>query len=731
MSDKALRYIIYIGLFLVPFTPLIVAESLFFPFITGKAFFFRAIVTVVVLAFSVLALRNSEYRPKYSHILGALSVFLLGLAVSTILAENSFKAFWSNFERMEGYITLLYLSAYFLVLGTMFKSQSMWNSLLATSLGASAIMAIYSFFQLAGKITINQGGVRVDGTLGNASYLGIYMVFHIFFAGLLFMRYRQGWQRILLALVGLANLVVLYFTATRGSILGLLGGAFISFAYLTLKSEKGDKIRKVALAGAVGLLILFSGFLAVRDSGFVQKSPVLSRFASLSFSEIKTQGRYFVWPMAWRGALERPIFGWGQEGFNYVFNKNYDSRMYTQEPWFDRTHNAFLDWLVAGGFVGLLAYLSILVALLYSVVKANDNFLTKGDKAVIFGLLGAYLFHNLFVFDQISSYILFFTLLAYGHAHSSDNAPGLWQRFSTKLSRIFDRENSRPIYESIAVILAVAILYFAVIGPYLQNRRLMSILALNSQGQVGTVEDYKKPLAKNGIGFSEALEHLSRAVVTLNANPNVSAEMKGELFSLIDSSFKKQLAIAPNDARYQLFYGLFLSGFGQVTEAEPVFARALELSPNKQSMYFELVGALISQGRAKEAIPYAKKAYELEPNFFEAKFIYGLTAIAGGERQLADQIFSDVPTEKLIFDDRLVTVLLMAGRVDEIIEIAKQRIALDPNNNQHRITLAAAYLQANRRSEAVVAIREIIRLDPSFKERGEYYIKEIEAGRNP
>ena len=231
MSNNQLRYIILAGIFAVPFVPFVVAGSLFFPFITGKASVFSIIVEIFFACYLVLAVRDENYRPKFNWLLGSVFVFLLVMGVADIFAVNSYKAFWSNYERMEGYITLLHLGALFLVMGSVLKTQEIWNKLLATSLGASTIMAIYSFFQLAGKININQGTVRVDGTLGNAAYLGIYMVFHIFFASLLFVRSKSLWAKILLGLVALADLIVLYFTATRGAILGFIGGAFIAFIF--------------------------------------------------------------------------------------------------------------------------------------------------------------------------------------------------------------------------------------------------------------------------------------------------------------------------------------------------------------------------------------------------------------------------------------------------------------------------------------------------------------------
>jgi len=52
-----------------------------------------------------------------------------------------------------------------------------------------------------------------------------------------------------------------------------------------------------------------------------------------------TESRFIVWNMAWKGFEEHPVLGWGQESFNYVFNKYYNPKLYNQEQWFDRTHD--------------------------------------------------------------------------------------------------------------------------------------------------------------------------------------------------------------------------------------------------------------------------------------------------------------------------------------------------------------------------------------------------------
>ena len=54
-TKQIARWIALAALFLVPLTPLLVANGYFFPFITGKAFYFRILMEIAVSAWAVLA----------------------------------------------------------------------------------------------------------------------------------------------------------------------------------------------------------------------------------------------------------------------------------------------------------------------------------------------------------------------------------------------------------------------------------------------------------------------------------------------------------------------------------------------------------------------------------------------------------------------------------------------------------------------------------------------------
>src|SRR3989338_1717974 len=416
--NKILRCVALGGIFLVPFVPLVVVNNLFFPFITGKAFVFRILVMIAAGAWLILALRDPDYRPKNSWLIKALVAFLIIIGLADIFSANPSKSFWSNFERMEGWVGIFHLFLYFLVAGTMLNDWKYWKRFFQTSITVSVIMAGYGIFQLAGVLVINQGGTRLDGTFGNATYLAVYMLFHIFLTFFLLLRERfsktlQWTYGVIIAL----QLFILYHTATRGAVLGLVGGILIAAILIALFDKERLFLKKSARFTLVAILILIVGFIAIRNVAFIQKSAALSRLASISLNEATP--RFMVWQMGWQGFKERPVLGWGQENFNFVFNKYYDPNMYTQEQWFDRVHNIVFDWLIAAGFLGLLAYGLLFLGTLYYLWRRQSRF-SITEKSIVTGLLAGYTFHNLFVFDNVVSYIFFFTVMAYVYVMSQE-----------------------------------------------------------------------------------------------------------------------------------------------------------------------------------------------------------------------------------------------------------------------------------------------------------------------
>src|SRR3989344_44404 len=427
--NAILRNALVLGLFLVPLVPLIVAAtpfpSLFFPYITGKNFTFRILVELMTAGWLILALRDASYRPRRTLLLIAVALFTLIVALADAFSVNPFKSFGSNFERMEGFVTIAHLCLYFLVLGAILRTEGSWKNFWHVSLGAAFIASLYAITQLLGWFPMHQGD-RPDSTLGNATYLAGYLLFHVFIAGFLFLRAEGNLVRYAYAALGILYAAVVYLTASRGAFLGLLAGSIIAAVIVILWGREHRRARQWALGSIIAVVALVGLFFAVKDTTFVRENHVLGRLASISLEAGKS--RFLIWNMAWEGFKDRPLLGWGQEGFNFVFNTYYDPKMYDQESWFDRVHNVFLDWLIAAGILGLISSLSLYAVAFLSIWR-RGVFESVLERAVLTGLITAYAVHNFFVFDNIASYLLFFALLAFLSVRAEGGASPLFSRF--------------------------------------------------------------------------------------------------------------------------------------------------------------------------------------------------------------------------------------------------------------------------------------------------------------
>lgn len=721
--EKGLRYAIFAGLFGILFIPFIVSGNFFFPFITGKAFTFRIVVEIIFALWLILALRDVSVRPRGSILLYVLLAFIASLGISTLLAENPHKSFWSNFERMEGYISLLHFGAYFLVASSMLQTQKIWRAFWNTSIGISTLLALYGVFQLAGVFTINQGGVRVDATFGNASYLAVYMLFHFFLTLIALVDWKP--KRHVQTLYGVAlvlQALMIFYTATRGSILGTIGGLFLSGIIFIIFS-KGQKIlRRAGAALAIFILALSGGFIAIKDSDFVQNNQVLTRIASISLEEGQT--RFTIWGMAWQGFLERPVFGWGQENFNYIFNKYYEPSLYAQEPWFDRAHNIFFDWLVSGGIVGFLLYLALFFVALWYLWKPSNNF-SIGEKSLIMGLLAGYGFHNLFVFDNLMSYVLFLSLLAYLAVRN--------QKETSQKGKTVHGTNFWAA-SGVVTVLAVVVIYVANVPGMARASGIIDAIRPYEIGLTQNFEEFKEIISPSGLGRQEAHEQLVQFAAQIrsqNLAQLSSAQFKEEVALFTLDAFQKEIERAPNDARLRVFYASYARQLGLYDLAEEHIEKGSEFSPKKQSILFERALAASDKGDLATALEYFKQAFELEPEYDRARIFYAATAIRTGNTGVADQVLTERYGTHVVTDPFILQAYLDIGDSARVTLIAEKIAEENPQNIETWLQLAATYLEVGRRLDAINAIERAIAIDPQFKEQGEFYISEIRAGRNP
>jgi hypothetical protein len=207
------------------------------------------------------------------------------------------------------------------------------------------------------------------------------------------------------------DVIAFLLTQSRGGLAGL-GVGILVFAFFYAAFTKEKKIR-VGIFSALAVLFVAYGVLYVnRESDFVVRTG-LARFVNFQAS---VTTRLIAWDIAWKGFLERPVFGWGFDNFHILFNLKYNPqslRFGNYETWFDRSHNTIMDVLSMTGVVGFITFAGMYVMLFYSVIKAfRKKWIDLTFASILTGLPMAYFVQNLFVFDHPAAFSMSYLLFA-------------------------------------------------------------------------------------------------------------------------------------------------------------------------------------------------------------------------------------------------------------------------------------------------------------------------------
>ncbi len=711
--NNSLKWSVIIGLFLVTISPTIISSSLLFPFIAGKALYFRAIIDIVFALYVILALRDPQYRPKKSLLSLIATIFLVVVFVADMFGVNSHKSIWSNFERMEGFFMILHLWMFYIVAGSVMVKKH-WQAWMNSSIVVSTIIAVYGLLQVFGKIEIRQGADRLDATLGNASYLAVYMLLNIGFAlYLLLERSKERWAQVVYGISILLNLYIIYKTATRGTILGIVVGAIVASIIYVWK-EKHNKIgRYVAMIMLAVVFLSGAGFYAIKDTQFVKNNVTLRRIASTTLQNARTK---YIWPIAFKGISEKPILGYGQDGFNYVFNKFYNPKMWTEEQWFDRAHNVFLDWFIAAGVLGFGLYVTLYVLSILYIWKGSFH---VHEKAVLIGLVVAYAIHNMTVFDNISSYILFFALLAFLHSLKAKDY--VYKEFE------INKDVLELVITPATIVVMLVCLYFVNIVPYRLGGMIIDGIRQYPEGLNKNLGIHRNALDINVTGSQEAREQIiqnAENIIRSSKDPKTQQAF----FELAQLAIKKQIEYAPLDARSYILGGSFLNRVGRFDDALPLLIKASELTPNKQSPLFEIISNQLNRNKFAEAVVTAKKAVDLDPAYPDAQRLYMIALLYAGDNQTFEKFLLDnLPTEA---NQQFLAIMIEKKQTRLIPQIFDNLIKNSPKDSQLRISLATAYMINGQRNKAIEVISQAIKDFPEFTTQGNQLIADIMSGKD-
>jgi O-antigen ligase len=673
-------------LFLTAFTPLIVTWKTQLPYMFGKVVFFRSAIEIVLILFLVYFFLNfqrvsQEIWEKIKKFFKTplfifVVLYVVFLAVSTIFAVDSYRAFWGTIDRGEGLFGILH-SFVLMMIGLFLFKKKDWLNFFKIYLVSGLVLIFYAFLQFL-KIynfpfAIPFHDPRPYSFIGNPSFLATHMLFLIIFAITIiyetlqnkeltakkniFLRlWRFNFWRYFSFLMILLSVLVIFLTATRGAILGFGIGLLFLLFYLTIR-RKG-LWRWLSISFLI-FLIIFSGiFWLTRHQPIWQKIPGFNRLAQtaiLNVNDPSTQTRLITWQLSLKAFKEKPLFGWGPENYLVAYEKYYnpDFALYG-ETWLDRAHNKIFDLLVMQGLFGFLAYLGIFISAFYLMLKKKIP-----GKAFIMAALLAYFIQNLLIFDQLNSDIVFFIVLGfliYSTTFGTDPAP-----FAQKES-----DNKRFAFPKIKTMLILAPLIVAAVGfigytvyadnyiPFTQS------LSFKLSGSTMTLKDVLERVEKGmypynfaqynirGYGMDEF--YLDRFFYNPDFSEN--AEYK-PLADLLIEGMDELARKEPYDIRILLREVEMINGMTKVMtneketipmfkKAEVLMREAVKRAPNRQEVYYHLAFNLAGQKRYEESIAEARYAVSLNSQVVRAHYHLGLMFALAGKFEDAEKEFDIV-----------------------------------------------------------------------------------------
>ncbi len=325
--------------------------------------------------------------------------------VSTALSVTPWTSLFGSYQRLQGTYTTFAYIVIFLVILQGLRSRAQLDRLLTVVILNSLPIALYGLVQRNQLDPLPWGGDvtrRVASNMGNAIFVAAYMIMA---APPTLSRVVDAFRSILTdeetgaadmlraavyIFIFLVQLIAIWYTKSRGPLMGLLAGLgiWVILGFLALRRVLSRRLwRGIWVAALVSALVVVVVFFLINPGGPLHEWALDTPVDRLARVLDPGTGTGMVRNLIWQGSLDlilphepiwfppteahpqgrfdafnslRPLVGYGPESMYVAYNSfyppllgHYESR--TASP--DRSHNETMDAWVTKGLLGFVAYL--------------------------------------------------------------------------------------------------------------------------------------------------------------------------------------------------------------------------------------------------------------------------------------------------------------------------------------------------------------------------------------
>lgn len=659
-------------------------------------------------------------------ILYALGTVLGAFFLSSLFGLDPTHSFWGDPLRSWGFVNYLFYALFAVFLFWFLRQHSAWRLFWAIFATFGMIVVLVAFSQYLGAFSsfvLEQ--TRPSSVFGNPLHVSLFALpFSLIVLTLGLASDEKKWKIFFFA-SAIVFLFGILLTTNRSAFIGLGVGGFF---FLLFYPKKAWFIKGMALIFLTAFAFLVFAANTADMPDFLKNSSVASRYWSrLSIKEALEDSRIDGYTITVRGAMDKPVLGYGMYNTTVVFDRYYREptkhssiRQHFTDSWWDSSHNLFIDVFSWAGIPGLLAFLAFLGTLFLSLwrVKRNNPELALIAHGIMTALL-AYLVHAFFTFDVFATYLLFFSLVGYTlHLASlgDESKLGLAKLSSPWLSQAFQafQRFRVPVFAT-AILLFVAFAWQENIKPFLVN---ININYAIEHGKVNDCEQmiwFMEKALSQGSTFLDSylrVKYANQLSLCKRENPERSLEFTKRTYQLMEEA----VASRPTFTRSWIALGSSSgvlanqADVGAIADTTPqhidffkqrtkeAFKKAQKLSPYRTEVYREWAKASIATKQYEEAEKQADQCIELDPSSGICQWYGALAAIGMGDKEKSNTRITEAEnygfaTNTIEAKHQLIGAYLGAQNYAGVKEILTELIVIKPKESQYYIALLVAHIE--------------------------------------
>ncbi|PIR99177.1 hypothetical protein COT87_00805 [Candidatus Collierbacteria bacterium CG10_big_fil_rev_8_21_14_0_10_44_9] len=386
---------------------------------------------VITVAWIIHILKTRDYQITRAKNISPIHIGILAVLItqiiSTLFSINPYTSFWGYYSRFhQGLLTTIcYTIIYFAAVKWLDNKSTL--KLIKISVSTAIIISLFAIsehFGIDKNYWIQDVASRPFATLGQPNWLAAYLLPNIFLT--LYLHQTSTRAKNISPphyIVFLVLITALLFTKSRSGLLAF-SLSYLTYWLLIARQFSFAKIKRS--------LIIFTipTFIAIFANipHFTRIIPV--NYPAPQGTTLETGGtesgniRKIVWTGALRLIIKHPILGTGPETFAYTYYWARPTAHNLTSEWdflYNKAHNEYLNIAATTGILGLLAYLSWHLAIIFVSLKqiAHTKKVSQDKEdslRMFYPVLGAsvvgFTITNFFGFSVIPVYLMMILIAA-------------------------------------------------------------------------------------------------------------------------------------------------------------------------------------------------------------------------------------------------------------------------------------------------------------------------------